>query len=98
MEITFYSCFSAGLWCSLFILLTYLLCRAGVGKRKRASTSVPIVLYAFSMLRFVLPVDFPNAFVLPDSRVYPKLYAWLMEELFTVGTYPVSAVVLLTTV
>ena len=95
MEITFYSCFSAGLWCSLFILLTYLLCRAGAGKRKLTSTSIPIVLYAFSMLRFVLPVDFPNAFVLPDSRVYPKLYTWLTEELFTVGTYPVSAAALL---
>ena len=90
MEITFYSCFSAGLWCSLFILLTYLLCRAGAGKRKLTSTSIPIVLYALSMLRFVLPVDFPNAFVLPDSRVYPKLYTWLTEELFTVGTYPIS--------
>lgn len=95
MEITFYSCFSAGLWCSLFILLTYLLCRAGAGKRKLTSTSIPIVLYALSMLRFVLPVDFPNAFVLPDSRVYPKLYAWLTEELFTVGTYPISAAALL---
>lgn len=95
MEITFYSCFSAGLWCSLFILLTYLLCRAGAGKRKLTSTSIPIVLYALSMLRFVLPVDFPNAFVLPDSRVYPKLYTWLTEELFTVGTYPVSAAALL---
>lgn len=98
MEITFYSCFSAGLWCSLFILLTYLLCRAGAGKRKLTSTSIPIVLYALSMLRFVLPVDFPNAFVLPDSRVYPKLYAWLTEELFTVGTYPVSAAALLAVV
>lgn len=95
MEITFYSCFSAGLWCSLFILLTYLLCRAGAGKRKLTSTSIPIVLYALSMLRFVLPVDFPNAFVLPDSRIYPKLYAWLTEELFTVGTYPISAAALL---
>ncbi len=95
MEITFYSCFSAGLWCSLFILLTYLLCRAGAGKRKLTSTSIPIVLYALSMLRFVLPVDFPNAFVLPDSRVYPKLYTWLTEELFTVGTYPISAAALL---
>ena len=53
------------------------------------------MLYALSMLRFVLPVDFPNAFVLPDSRVYPKLYAWLTEELFTVGTYPISAAALL---
>ncbi|MCI9483834.1 MAG: M56 family metallopeptidase [Clostridiaceae bacterium] len=95
MEITFYSCFSAGLWCSLFILLTYLLCRAGAGKRKLTSTSIPIVLYALSMLWFVLPVDFPNAFVLPDSRVYPKLYTWLTEELFTVGTYPISAAALL---
>lgn len=98
MKITFYSCFSASLWCSLFILLTYLLCRAGVGKRKLASTSIPIVLYAFSMLRFVLPLDFPNTFILQDSKVYPKLYAWLMEELFTVGTYPVSVAALLTMV
>ena len=69
MEITFYSCFSAGLWCSLFILLTYLLCRAGAGKRKLTSTSIPIVLYAFSMLRFVLPVDFPNAFEIGRAHV-----------------------------
>ena len=82
MLITEYSIWMTVLWSSVFILLFYILRKKSI-LLDICSVSGVIVLYAFCMIRMVVPAEFSWTKVISGGEPYRVLYTALHQRLFS---------------
>lgn len=72
MQLTFYSFFTAVIWCNLFAIIIYILLR----KNKlilSIGIQVFLVLFVFTLLRLVVNVEFSFTRIFPSYVVFPAI-------------------------
>lgn len=80
MQVTLFSFFSSVLWSSVLIVGIY-----GLRKARRFRTnfglSALVLLYLFSIMRILIPLELPHVIELGIDEVYPEIYRFLTTDL-----------------
>ena len=79
MQITIFSFFSSVLWSSVLIIGIYVLRKL---RRFRTSFSLSalVLLYLFSIIRILVPLELPHVIELDIDEVYPEIYRFLSTD------------------
>lgn len=79
MQVTLFSFFSSVIWSSILIIGIY-----GLRKARRFRTSFGlsalVLLYLFSIMRILFPVELPHVIELGIDEVYPQIYRFLTTD------------------
>lgn len=73
MQITIFSVWMTFVWCSIFIVLCYILRKRSVLLNLSSMTGI-IILYLFCLIRLVVPVELPWTKVVSGGSLYNFLY------------------------
>ena len=79
MQVTLFSFFSSVLWSSVLIVGIYALRKV---RRFRTSfgLSALVLLYLFSIMRILFPLELPHVIELGIDEVYPQIYRFLTTD------------------
>lgn len=73
MQITIFSVWMTFVWCSIFIVLCYILRKRSVLLNLSSMTGI-IILYLFCLIRLAVPVELPWTKVVSGGSLYNFLY------------------------
>ena len=79
MQITLFSFFSSVLWSSVLIIGIYVL-RKARRFRTNFGLSTLVLLYLFSIIRIIFPLELPYVIELNIEEVYPEVYRFLTTD------------------
>lgn len=79
MQITLFSFFSSVLWSSVLIVGIYVL-RKARHFRTSFGLGALVLLYLFSIMRLLFPLELPHVIELGIDEVYPEIYRFLTTD------------------
>lgn len=88
MQITIFSVWMTFVWCSIFIVLCYILRKRSVLLNLSSMTGI-IILYLFCLVRLAVPVELPWTKVVSGGSLYNSLYQIFGCEITSVAGHEI---------
>lgn len=88
MNVNLFSFITAVIWNGIFTIVIYLLHKSKNANRCISFVSISL-LYLFSVIRMLVPVEPPHTFIIANRSLYPVLYDFLRVQWFSMPLWSI---------